>query len=148
MDKGDIEKYNVYSLPGGPSRPYYLSDLQPGNEPVGFVLANGEKITEFIHWLPLVTFARRRIDQAEPALCLFEIFQDRPWTRDGILMSTPPAYSVFKQIDTDGRMVIDVGKFSSFTNPSQIRSTPILAPSDNQWARRVVNQYGYRQITF
>ncbi|MFA6306549.1 MAG: hypothetical protein WCV70_01510 [Patescibacteria group bacterium] len=148
MDENDIKENLFYKFPGGPSRVLYLSISQSKDLPIGFVLANGEKITEWIHWLPYVRFARKEYDQGEPALRLFEIYQDRPCTKEGILMSTPPAYSIFKPVDNDGRMVINVGQFSSFQDPSQIRSTLILAPADNQWTNRVVNQYGFRPIEF
>ena len=147
MDEAEMDQYLHYRLPGGPSRVLYLSTLQPENNQLGFILANGEKIGEWIHWLPYVRFARKENDQSEPALRLFEIYQDRPWTKEGILMSTPPAYSIFKPAsDHDNRMTINVGHFSAFSNPSQIRSTLVIAPSDNQWATRIVNQYGYRPI--
>lgn len=149
MCEAEMNKNLYYNLPGGPSRVLYLSDLQPAEIPIGFVLANGEKISEWIHWLPYVRFARKAYDQGEPALRLFEVYQDRPWTKEGILMSTPPAYSIFKPVsEGNGHMIINVGHFSSFDNPSQIRSTLIVTPSDNQWATRVVNQYGYRPIEF
>jgi hypothetical protein len=145
MTKEDMVKNLHYDLPGGPSRALYLSELQ--TEKIGFVLANGEKITEWIHWLPYLRFARQKHDQGEAALRLFEIYQDRPWTKEGILMSTPPAYSIFKPVG-DNKMVININRFNSFLNPSQIRSTLILTSADNIWATRVVNQYGYRQIEF
>jgi hypothetical protein len=147
MTEEEMGKYLHYDLPGGPLRVLYLSNLQPSDATIGFVLANGEKIGEWIHWLPYIRFARKENDEDEPALRLFEIYQDRPWTKEGILMATPPAYSIFKPVSgNDGRMIINVGQFSAFDNPSQIRSTLILAPPDNQWATRVVNQYGYRPI--
>ncbi|MFA5184677.1 MAG: hypothetical protein WC456_04100 [Patescibacteria group bacterium] len=146
MTEEDMVKNLHYNLPGGPSRVLYLSDLQ--DEKIGFVLANGEKITEWIHWLPYLRFARKKHDQSETALRLFEIYQDRPWTKEGILMSTPPAYSIFKTVSDDNKMVININRFKSFLNPSQVRSTLILTSADNIWATRVVNQYGYRQIEF
>jgi len=148
MVETEIKKNLYYDLPGGPSRVLYLSDLQSAKNRIGFILANGEKITEWIHWLPYLRFARKANDQGAPALRLFEVYQDRPWTREGILMSTPPAYSIFQAIGSDGRKVIDINRFASFNNPSQIRSTLILAPASNHWATRVVNQYGYRPIEF
>ena len=146
MTEADMDRNLQYGLPGGPSRALYLSDIQA--VPIGFILANGEKITEWIHWMPYLRFARRKHDQGESALRLFEIYQDRPWTRDGILMSTPPAYSIFKSISPDEKMVINIDMFGSFGNPSQIRSTLILTTADNSWATGVVNQYGYREIKF
>lgn len=147
MSPTEIKQYLHYSLPGGPLRILYLSDLQPAENPIGFILANGEKISEWIHWLSFVRFARNKVDIMEPALSLHEVYQDRPWTKEGILMSTPPAYSIFqKQGETDGRVTINVGRFSDFDNPCRIRATLLVAPSDNQWATRVVNQYGYRKL--
>ncbi len=145
MPEEDMEKNLHYDLPGGPSRALYLSDLQ--TIPIGFILANGEKITEWIHWLPYLRFARKNNDQGEPALRLYEIYQDRPWTKEGILMATPPAYSIFKPIG-EGKMVININRFNSFINPSQVRSTLLLTAADNGWATRIVNQYGYREIEF
>lgn len=147
MTEKDMKDNLHYDLPGGPSRVLYLSSLQPADQPIGFILANGEKITEWIHWLTFLSFGRKENDQGKPALRLFEIYQDRPFTREGILMSTSPAYSIFREI-ADGRMVIDVSKFASFNNPSQMRSTLILTYADNQWATRIVKQYGYRAIEF
>jgi hypothetical protein len=147
MTEEEIDRHLYYNLPGGPLRVLYLSDFQPSDVPIGFILANGEKIGEWIHWMPYLRFAHRENDEDESALSLFEIYQDRPWTKEGILMATPPAYSIFKPVsETDPRMIVNVGQFSAFANPSQIRSTLILAPSNNQWATRVVNQYGYRPI--
>jgi hypothetical protein len=149
MNEEEMKENLHYDLPGGPSRVLYLSTLQPAECTIGFVLANGEKISEWIHWLPYIRFARKEFDQGEPALRLFEVYQDRPWTKGGVLMSTPPAYSVFKPVGQhDGRMVINAGQFSCFSNPSQIRSTLVVCPADNQWANRAVNQYGYRRIEF
>ncbi|MDD4409330.1 MAG: hypothetical protein PHW52_01615 [Candidatus Pacebacteria bacterium] len=144
MSEDEMNKNLLYKLPGGPSRVLYLSTLQ--NVTMGFVMANGEKITEWVHWLPFVRFARRECNQSDPALTLFEVYQDRPWTKNNILMSTPPAYSIFKKVRGSNDMIVNVGKFSDYDNPSMIRSTLIVCPADNEWATRVVNQYGYRMI--
>lgn len=147
MSEAEIKQFLHYELPGGPLRILYLSDIQPADKPVGFILANGEKISEWVHWLSFVRFARNEVDITEPALSLHEVYQDRPWTKEGILMSTPPAYSIFqKRSDSDHRIIINVGRFSDFDNPCRIRATLLVAPGDNQWATRVVNQYGYREI--
>ena len=148
MTEADMEKNLYYDMAGGPSRVLYLSMLQPADKQLGFVFANGEKITEWIHWLPFLRFARKKNDQGEPALRLFEVYQDRPYTKEGILMSTPPAYSIFQPIEDGRHMVISVNKFEAFDNPSKVRSTLILTLADNEWATRAVNQYGYRPIVF
>lgn len=138
-----------YDNPGGPLRILYLSPLQPEEKPIGFILANGEKIGEWVHWLPYIRFARVEGDQGEPTLRLFEVFQERPHTKDkGMLMSTPPAYSVFRDYGGENGMVIDVNRFPNYENPSRIRSTLIVTPSDNVWATPLMKQYGYRELKF
>jgi len=147
MTDEERERYLHYALPGGPSRALYLSDLQPEETPIGFVLANGEKIGEWVHWLPFVMFAKKIDDDSKPALQLFEICQDRPWAKEGILMSTPPSYSIFRPVDSAGKQVmINVSRFVDFPNPSMIRSTLLITPLGNGWASRIVNQYGYRSL--
>lgn len=146
MSGPEVEQNLFYSLPGGPLRVLYLSTLQPENKHIGFVLSNGEKVGEWIHWIPFISFARTENDENQAALRMFEVFQDRPWTKDGVLMATPPAYSIFKPVNESNEMVINVGRFSDFVNPSRIRATLIATRPDNTWATRVVNQYGYRAI--
>ena len=85
-----------YDLPGGPSRVLYLSELQPMDHPIGFVLANGEKIGEWIHWFAFCRFAFSPDDLRKPALVLYEVSEDRPFTKEGILMSPSPPYSIFR----------------------------------------------------
>lgn len=143
----ETERLLLYDNPGGPSRVLYLTELQPTNNPIGFILANGEKVGEWIHWIPYVRFSRIAGDINEPALIMYEIHQERPWTKDGVLMATPPAYSIFRQLD-DGRMIIDVSQFARFTNPSKIRATLFLCPTGNQWSTPIMQQYGYRRIEF
>src|SRR4029077_7649667 len=38
----EMNRYLRYDEPGGPSRPLYLSTVQPVDQPIGFILANGE----------------------------------------------------------------------------------------------------------
>jgi hypothetical protein len=146
MSEVQMAEFLHYGKPGGPSRALYLSSLQQELIPVGFVLANGEKIGEWIHWLPFVQFSRSLNDDSQPALILYEVFQDRPWTKDGILMSTPPNYSVFRE--HNGKMFINTNGLLQMANPSQLRSTLIIAPYDNRWAVRASSQSGYRPIIF
>ncbi len=145
----DVEKYLRYGLPGGPSRILYLSTVQPEDMPVGFVLANGEKIGEWVHWLPFVRFGKTSGEPTRPALSLYEIHQARPWTKDGILMSTPEHYSIFaRDDDPEGRITLAVDRFRAFPNPSRIRSTLLAAPVSNSWAMIVMQNHTYRQIEF
>jgi hypothetical protein len=146
MNEDKMAEFLHYGKPGGPSRALYLSSLQPRATPVGFILANGEKIGEWIHWLSFVQFARSQNDDSQPALILYEVFQDRPWTKEGVLMSTPPNYSVFREYG--GKLFIDTSWLLRMPNPSKLRSTLILAPYDNRWAVRSSSQSGYRPIRF
>ena len=146
MSEKQMKEFLHYGKPGGPSRVLYLSTLQPRKKPVGFVLANGEKIGEWIHWLSFVQFARSQHDDSQPALMLYEVFQDRPWTKEGVLMSTPPNYSVFREYA--GKLFIDTSWLLRMPNPSKLRSTLIVAPYDNRWAVRASSQSGYRPIRF
>jgi hypothetical protein len=145
MEEEELEKSIFYGLPGGPSRILYLSAILPSQQAIGFILANGEKIGEWIHWLPFIRFARSTNDSGEPILHIYEVWHPRPHTKDGILMSTSPNYSVFRQV-SGGHMVIDVSIFQRFANPSKIRSTLLVCLDSNDWAQQVVQRYGYRKI--
>ena len=149
MSEAELDKLLHYPEPGGPSRILYLSSLQPKDKPIGLILANGEKIGEWIHWLPWIRFARKEDDQGEAALILFEFYRkDQLRIKDGVLMSTPPFYSIFKRIDSSGRMLVDIARFSDFDNPSKIRASLIACPTGNTWATGLVEQSGYRSIEF
>jgi hypothetical protein len=147
MEPEDLEKNIFYRQPGGPSRILYLSKLLAPGQDVGFILANGEKITEWIHWFPFIRFARSANDSGEPILHAYEVWHPRPHTKEGILMSTSPNYSVFRETP-DGNMVIDVSVFQRFNNPSKIRSTLLVCLNSNDWAQQVVQRHGYRRIKF
>lgn len=148
MDDIDIlspderKRFGRYDQPGGPARILYLSSLQSASDPMGFILANGEKITEWIHWIPFVIFARRG---QERILRIFEISQETPRTKEGILMATSPIYSVFQDFDERGT-ALDVNFLRRFPNPSRYRSTLIVAPSNNEWVNSLMQQHCYREI--
>lgn len=135
--------FKRYKEPGGPARILYLSSLHLAEETVGFILANGEKITEWIHWLPFVRFASQ---SGRKTLRLFEISHARPCTKEGVLMSTSPSYSVFQQFD--GMTAIDINFLRRFPNPSKYRSTLIVAPYNNDWVSHITQQLCYREIVF
>lgn len=141
------ERLLAYANPGGPSRVLYLTNLQPAADPIGFILANGEKVGEWVHWIPYVIHGKQTGDASEPALVMFEIHQDRPQTKDGVLMATPPSYSVFRAMP-DGKTVLDVARFAQFPNPSRLRSTLLVCLSGNRSMTPIMRQYGYRQILF
>jgi hypothetical protein len=141
MPSEDREAFIRHRAPGGPARILYLSSLQPESQPMGFILANGEKITEWIHWLPFVIFARHG---NERILRLFEISHERPLTKEGVLMAASPPYSVFQLFG--GKMAVDVNFLKRFPNPSRYRSTLIVAPHGNDWVNHLMKQLCYREI--
>ena len=147
--ESDLAKDLYYDKPGGPSRVLYLSELQPETSPIGFIVANGEKIGKWIHWFTFCRFAISTNDLRNPALQAYEVSEDRPWTKDGILMSPSPAYSIFKVVDGDRKKVlVDVDRLEAFPNPSRYRGMLLVAISSNQWVVRLVKQYGHRAIDF
>ncbi len=147
MEKEEFTQSIFYDQPGGPSRVLYLSGIQAETEAIGFILANGEKIVEWIHWLTFVRFARNVNDLSEPILQVYEIWHPQPHTKDGILMSTLPNYSIFRQVDNE-QMVINVASFQQFSNPSKIRCSLLICINANHWAQQVAQRYGYRKIQF
>jgi hypothetical protein len=149
MSEADMSKHLVYDLPGGPLRILYLSNLFANDQPMGFVLANGEKIGEWIHWLTCVHFASLEYDRSEPALKLFEIFQEKPGMKDGISMAPSPAYSPLSLMPgSSDEYLVDSVRLSCFENPSKVRATLMVAPRRNQEVRRLMEQHGYRRIRF
>lgn len=131
-----------HTEPGGPSRILYLSELQKGYGPIGFILANGEKISEWVHWLAFVKFARN-IDGGK-MLRVFEISIERPRTKEGILMSTSPAYSIFSCDGNEG--YIDLSRLKNFAHPSRFRSMLVVTPFDNDRINYVMKQHKYREV--
>jgi len=139
---GEAKKHLHHKEPGGPSRVLYLSELQK-DPPIGFVVANGEKITEWSHWLAFVKFAKT--EQNKPALRLFEISIEQPWTKDGILMSPPPCYSIFQR--EGDRSYLDLSRISNFRHPSKFRSMLVIIPTDNERMTYTMRQHNYREVT-
>ncbi len=149
MEPADLERNLYFNLPGGPSRMLYLSEFQPDTDPMGFILANGEKISEWIHWLPFVRFAKLADDQSKCAFRVYEIYTVAAQIKDGVYMATPPAYSIFQPlVAPSDKVVLEVKRVSSFLNPSKIRSTLIVVPSGNSLMTLLTRQYGHREILF
>jgi hypothetical protein len=137
------ETFLHHKEPGGPARILYLSELQKGHGPIGFIVANGEKITEWIHWLAFAKFSKNK--KGERPLRVFEIFIERPWTKEGILMSTSPSYSIF--ICEENRKFIDVCRLRNFQNPSKFRSMLVVVPADNERIITTMKKHKYRDIS-
>jgi hypothetical protein len=128
--------------PGGPARILYLSELQKGFGPVGFILANGEKITEWIHWLAFAKFATDH--EGSNSLKVFEISIERPWTKEGILMSTSPPYSIFCSKEEP---FVDISQLNKFDNPSRFRSMLVVVPADNERICKIMITHNYRDVS-
>lgn len=152
VPKEDMASNLHFGLPGGPLRPLYLSTLHPEQTRPGFILANGEKLGEWAHWLTFLRFGRKPHDDGDVALNMHEIFGTRSNIKDGVLMSPTPPYSLFRNLNQgEGRReqdlyILDVGFFPRFPQPSRIRSTLVLAPSENEWISGPLLCNGYRQI--
>lgn len=143
----EARSYLHYDRPGGPSRILYLSDRQPADHAVGFIVANGEKISEWIHWLPFIRYAKREDDRGANALRIFEITQEGSNLRDGYLMMPTEPYSIFSNVENDGT-VINVDRLGNFANPSKYRATLLVTPATNKWAISRAYQCGYRELVF
>lgn len=139
----DKERFIRYKQPGGPSRPLYLSDFNPRDRVVGFVLANGEKMTEWIHWISFVRFA---ISKGQKELKMFEVSQSKPFTKDDTLMATSRIYSLFQQVGNC--FGLDVNFLRRFPNPSRYRSTLIVAPGNNEWVNQLAQRQSYPELFF
>jgi hypothetical protein len=132
-----------HSEPGGPARILYLSDQQSGHGAIGFILANGEKIGEWIHWLAFAKYAKN--SQGDKALRVFEIHIDRPWTKEGILMSTSKPYSIF--VDGDQSSHLDLSRLKNFDIPSRFRSMLVVTPDDNDQVIINMQKHRFRDVT-
>jgi hypothetical protein len=138
------DKYLHHVEPGGPSRALYLSEFQNGSGPVGFILANGEKIGEWVHWLPFVKYAKN-LDGGR-ALKIFEISIERPWTKEAILMSAAPPYSVFRHKKGED-CYFNISRLRDFDKPSHFRSMIVVTPYDNERIISIMHQNGYREVS-
>lgn len=137
------ERYLHHREPPGPPRPLYLSELQNPHGPVGFILANGEKIGEWMHWLAFVKFAQSKNN--ERALRAFEISLERPWTKSGMLMSTTPEYSLFCR--SGGVGYLDISRLRNYERPSQFRCMMVVVRADNERIIHTLQKYLYREVT-
>ncbi len=131
-----------HTEPGGPARILYLSDLQRGHGPIGFIMANGEKIGEWIHWLAFVKFAQK--PSGGPALRVFEVAVKRPMTKAGILMSTTRPYSIFS--NAGDSTFLNISPLRNFAQPNLFRSMLVVTPNDNETITGIMRQRGYREI--
>lgn len=145
VENENLEGLLHHSNPPGPPRVFYLSELQKkGYGPVGFILCNGEKIGEWMHWLAFIKYARN--DNGGCALRVYEISLERPWTKNGMLMSTSSAYSIFCDGGKNG-MFLDISQLRNFDRPSQFRCMMVVLPFDNERIIHVLKEHQFREVT-
>jgi len=137
-------KHLHYNKPGGPSRVLYLSEFQAGYGPIGFIMYNGEKITEWIHSLAFVKYAKN--NEGEPALKIFEITTEQPLTKDSILMAPPAPYSVFRHKKGDDKY-LNISRLRDFDKPSHFRSMLVVVPYDNEKIISIMRQNEYHEVS-
>ncbi|MBI1928277.1 hypothetical protein HYR99_29035 [Candidatus Poribacteria bacterium] len=127
--------------PTGPPRPLYLSTLH-STPVIGYIASNGEKIGEWIHWLPYVRFAKDQ--QKNPILKLYEIMHGQPCKHEktDVLMSPNANQSLFKEVSEVNpgryrlaceRLVARDSSSPLYNRPGLFRTTLVVAPRDNQW---------------
>jgi hypothetical protein len=121
----------------------YLSEFYKDCGPIGFVLANGEKIGEWVHWLPFVKYSKN--SHGEKALRIFEISIGRPWTKEAVLMSPAPPYSVFRHKRGED-LYFNISRLRDFDKPSHFRSMIVVTPHDNERIITTMKQNGYHEV--
>lgn len=143
-DVGDPYGLLRHKEPGGPARILFLSELQRKFGPIGFIMANGEKIHEWFPWLPFVKYAKDKM--GNPALKVFEVaIADSANLKGGVLMSTSQAYSIF-QIEKDEELYIDISFLRRLDQPSHFRSMLVVVPADNDTITHIMRSNGYREV--
>lgn len=137
---------SLYLDPTGPARWLFLTHLYSGN-PVGFIIANGERLGEWVHWITAVRFARCG---GGSLLRLFEVINPEAPQKESFPMAAlNEGYSVFQEDDVRaGCARIDTHFLSRFRNPSRLRSTLIMAGTENHWVRETIQHQGWPERTF
>lgn len=142
----DYRSHLYHDCPGGPSRILFLSDFQPSDSPIGFILANGEKIGEWIHWLAYVKFAKDA--QGKNLFNIYEVTLVKPCTNDSILMSPLPPYSIFRHKSNSARSsFLNLSRLRELDRPSNFRSTVIVTRSDNIHIKNIMYGKGFHEIS-
>jgi len=140
--QGDYKQFLRNSAPGGPSRVLYLSGCNQGFDPIGFILANGEKISEWIHWFAFAEYSGN--SRKNPLLRVFEVQTSNQHIRDGASMSPLPENSFFQQ---DGHQIfLDLTKLNASTKPNAFRSTILVTPRHNESLVSLMQKLNFREI--
>lgn len=120
--------------PGGPARILYLSNI--GRSPAGFVLSNGEKIGEWIHWLAYCKYS--------DDLVAYSIYPGTFFAKDDVLMTPSPPYSVLEP--NKRLLLLNYGKLRYFENPSRYREMILISHRNNNLIRARVEVNRSRRL--
>ncbi len=121
----------VVTDPGGPARILYLSSLY-GEQPIGFIMANGEKIGEWLGWLAYAMYANDADDRSRRALRLDQISFEDAGTREKVPMAVAPHLSILEE--RDGRLYVNLDKLRYYTgkpSPNHYRETLLVTHPGN-----------------
>jgi len=120
--------------PGGPARILYLSNVI--GSPAGFILSNGEKIGEWIHWLGFCKYCND--------LVAYSIYPGTFFAKDDVLLAPSPPYSVLelkKKV-----LFLNYGKLRYFENPSRYREMILISHKNNNLIRARVEVNNSRRL--
>jgi hypothetical protein len=137
LDKSDILDNAFTPLeqePGGPARILYLSNIN--KNPAGFILSNGEKIGEWIHWLGFCKYNEN--------LVAYSVYPGTFFAKDDILMTPSPPYSVLELKKKS--LFLNYDKLRFFENPSRYREMILISHRNNNLIRARVEVNRSRRL--
>lgn len=142
-EKASDQSNIIYREPGGPSRVLYLSSLC--EKPVGFILANGEKIIEWIHWLPYLAIS----EKGYKPLRAFQIFPKDVHVKKGMYMAAAgPHYSIIKKEPGSENFVINTEKLLGCPDPAKYREALLITYRGNRRMVQRMMEAKYRELFF
>ncbi|MDP1833932.1 MAG: hypothetical protein Q8L11_03295 [Candidatus Moranbacteria bacterium] len=142
----DYRSHLYHDCPGGPSRILFLSDFQSAKSPIGFIMANGEKIGEWIHWLAYVKFAKDI--QGKNSFNIYEVSLAQTLAKESILMSPLPPYSIFRHKSNSARSsFLNISRLRDLDRPSNFRSTVIVTKADNMRVKNIMYGKGFHDVS-
>jgi hypothetical protein len=124
FDDSKIFDRNTWDIidqnPGGPHRILYLSELS--DRIPDFIMANGEKIGEWLGWLLYV--------KASGQLEAFALTPKAVLARDEILLAPSEPYSILEKDEND-ELFINFEKLKCYPNPSRYREMIFITSKYN-----------------
>jgi len=120
--------------PGGPARILYLSNMS--QNPAGFILANGEKIGEWINWLAFCKYSCE--------LVAYSVYPGTFFAKDDVLMAPSPLYSILEV--KDDVLCLNYDKLKYFENPSRYREMILICHKSNNLIRPIIESNRSRRL--